>query len=161
MANFCEKINHVEADNQERSMHLMNKRQLILSSLKKSGKALSAYELIDFCKAEFNYALHPMTVYRALDFFQGKQLVHKLNSINKYLACDHNANGHEHDTIQFLICKSCDKIDEVNIQKSTLDDLHNNVLHAGFHFVISQLEMACICKSCHEKRFITHERTIK
>jgi Fur family zinc uptake transcriptional regulator len=151
MANFCEKINHVEVDNQARSMHPTNNRQLILSGLKKSGKALSAYELIDFCKAEFNYVLHPMTVYRALDFFQGKQLVHKLNSINKYLACDYNTNADKHDIIQFLICKICDKIDEVNIQKATLDDLHHNVLHAGFHFAISQLEMTCICKSCHEK----------
>jgi Fur family zinc uptake transcriptional regulator len=151
MANFCEKINHVEVDNQERSMHPTNNRQLILSGLKKSGKALSAYELIDFCKAEFNYVLHPMTVYRALDFFQGKQLVHKLNSINKYLACDYNTNADKHDIIQFLICKICDKIDEVNLHNATLDDLHHNVLHAGFHFAISQLEMTCICKSCHEK----------
>jgi Fur family zinc uptake transcriptional regulator len=161
MANVCENFNHIETHNQELSMRLTNKRQLILSSLIKSGKALSAYEIIEFCNAEFNYTLHPMTVYRALDFFRGRDLVHKLNSINKYIACAPNVKGHEHDIIQFLICKKCDKIDEVNIQKSTLDDLHHNVLHAGFHFVSSQLEMTCICKSCHEKSLLTHEKIIK
>ncbi len=161
MPNVCENFKHIEVHNQEQSVQLTNKRQLILSSLKKAGKALSAYELIDFCKAEFNSALHPMTVYRALDFFQGKHLVHKLNSINKYIARADTAGGHKHDIIQFLICKKCDKVDEVNIKQSTLDDLHHNVSHAGFHFVNSQLEMTCICKSCHEKNFITHERIIK
>jgi len=129
----------------------MNKRQIVLSALTKLGKALSPYELIDLCKIEFNLVLHPMTVYRALEFFQCEHLVHKLSSINKFIACTHTLVGeHERDIVQFLICKKCDKVDEISIQKSTLDDLHHNVSHAGFHFVSSQLEVACICKSCHE-----------
>lgn len=149
MTHATEGFNQIESHSQVLNLHLMNKRQAVLSTLKKSGKALSAYELIDFCKLEFNLVLHPMTVYRALEFFQCEHLVHKLHSINKFIASTHTLG--EHDIVQFLICKKCDKVDEINIQKSTLDDLHHNVSHAGFHFVSSQLEVACICKSCHEK----------
>ena len=151
MAYSSENFNHTEPNSQILDVHLMNKRQIVLKGLTKSEKALSAYELIDFCKNEFNLILHPMTVYRALDFFQNEHLVHKLNSINKYIACTHTLGEHEHDIVQFLICKKCEKIDEITIQKMTLDDLHHNVSDAGFHSDCSHLEMACICKSCHEK----------
>ena len=154
MTHTTEDYNQTESHSQELNLHLINKRQIVLSALTKSGKALSAYELIDFCKVEFNLILHPMTVYRALEFFECEHLVHKLSSINKFIACTHTTgeheHEHEHDIVQFLICKKCHKVDEISIQKSTLDDLHHNVSHAGFHFVSSQLEVACICKPCHE-----------
>ncbi len=158
MAHATEHFNYAESHSQELNLHLMNKRQIVLLALTKSGKALSAYELIDFCKVEFNLVLHPMTVYRALELFHCEHLVHKLNSINKYIACTHTLG--DHDIVQFLICKKCDKVDKINIQKSTLDDLHHNVSHAGFHFVSSQLEVACICKYCHES-FIAKEEIKK
>ena len=54
-----------------------------------SEKALSAYELIDFCKARFGEAIPVMTVYRILDFLQDEHLAHKLNLANKFRLCAH------------------------------------------------------------------------
>jgi len=116
--------------------------------LLQSEKALSAYELVEYCKNEFGEKLPAMSVYRILDFLQDEQLVHKLNLANKYVACAHITCNHEHQVPQFLICDNCQKVKEISINKSTIDTLQSNVEKAGFHLVSPQLEMNCLCKQC-------------
>ena len=113
-----------------------------------SEKALSAYELIDFCKARFGETIPVMTVYRILDFLQDEHLVHKLNLANKYVACAHITCDHAHDVPQFLICGQCQKVEEVRINTSIIAGLRNNVEQAGFHLASPQLEMNCVCDAC-------------
>ncbi len=77
------------------------KRGQVLEGLVKSKKALSAYELTDFCRNELGYELLPMSVYRILEFLENNQLVHRLNTSNKYIACSHITCGHRHRPPQF------------------------------------------------------------
>ena len=109
---------------------------------------MSAYELVDYCKKEFGENLPPMSVYRILDFLEEEHLVHKLNLANKYIACAHITCGHEHGIPQFLICSNCQRVEEIRINKSTINTLKNNVEDAGFHLISPQLEMNCLCDSC-------------
>ncbi|MDG1462466.1 MAG: transcriptional repressor, partial [Gammaproteobacteria bacterium] len=62
-----------------RGVRLTPKRKLVLSCLVQSERALSAYELIDICKAETDDRLPPMSMYRILDFLRNEHLVHKLD----------------------------------------------------------------------------------
>ena len=109
---------------------------------------MSAYELIDFCKARFGESIPVMTVYRILNFLQDEYLVHKLNSANKYVACAHITSDHAHAVPQFLICGQCQKVNEIRINKSIIAELRDNVERAGFHLASPQLEMNCICEAC-------------
>ena len=52
----------------ERGAKLTAKRKLVLESLLNSDKALSAYELADYCRVERGSEILPMSVYRILDF---------------------------------------------------------------------------------------------
>ena len=72
--------------------------------LLESDKALSAYELTEFCRDRLGFDLLPMSVYRILEFLEGEHLAHRLNLANKYVACSHITCEHEHDVPQFLIC---------------------------------------------------------
>lgn len=141
-------IDHAERHCKAHGSRLTIKRKHVLLGLLQSKKALSAYELIDICKAEFGEALPAMSMYRILDFLQSMHLVHKLNLANKYVACAHIACDHEHAAPQFLICGQCQKVKEISINKATIVEFQNNVKNAGFHLVSPQLEMNCICENC-------------
>lgn len=141
-------INHAEQHCKSNGSRLTEKRKNVLEGLLRSKKALSAYELADYCAKKFDQSLPAMSVYRILDFLQQEQLVHKLNLANKYVACSHIACNHAHAVPQFLICSECQKVEEISINKSMIDELQKNVENAGFHLSSPQLEMNCICDSC-------------
>ena len=48
---------------------LTAKRRQVLAGLVKSEKALSAYDLADYCREKLGTSLLPMSVYRMLNFF--------------------------------------------------------------------------------------------
>ena len=141
-------IEHAEHRCKAHGARLTNKRKQVLSGLLASQKALSAYELVDYCKAEFGESIPAMSVYRILDFLQDEHLVHKLSLANKYVACSHITCNHEHGVPQFLICGQCQKVEEISISKSTMTTLKKNITQAGFHLVSQQLEFDCLCDDC-------------
>lgn len=143
-------IHHAEKHCQSNGVRFTPKRKKILTGLLKSEKALSAYELIDVCKEEFGEAIPAMSVYRILDFLAEENLVHKLNLANKYVACSHIACDHSHEVPQFLICGECNKVEEISVAKTTMDELKDNIEQAGFHMVSPQLEINCVCRACTE-----------
>lgn len=149
--NINQIVTHAEALCKRHGARLTTKRKLVLSSLIQSGKALSAYDLIDLCKENFNENIPAMSIYRILEFLESEKLVHKLKLANKYVACSHITCDHDHGVPQFLICDTCDHVKEISINKSTVYQLKNDIEQAGFHLINSQLEMNCICNSCKDK----------
>ncbi|MDY7026033.1 MAG: transcriptional repressor [Pseudomonadota bacterium] len=150
-----EKLEQVIADAQRqcqsRGSRLTTKRKQVLSALVQSQKALSAYELIDVYKAQFDDSMPPMSMYRILDFLQSEHLVHKLNLANKFVACAHISCDHAHGVPQFLICGDCNNVQEVHIKPELIDELRDNVKAANFYLISPQLEMNCLCESCFEQ----------
>ena len=141
-------IQHAEQHCDMRGSRLTQKRKQVLTGLVKSNKALSAYELIDFCKQEYGESLPAMSVYRILDFLESELLVHKLNLANKYVACMHISCDHAHAVPQFLICKNCSIVKEITVEESTISDLGNTVKGAGYQLLSPQIELNCLCDNC-------------
>ena len=141
-------IEHAEQHCANQGIRLTTKRKQVLSGLLKSEKAMSAYEIVDYCKGEFGNAMPAMSVYRILDFLGEEHFVHKLNSSNKYVACSHITCDHGHDVTQFLICDQCQRVKEINVSQSMIEHLRNNIEDAGFHLTSPQLEMKCLCEQC-------------
>lgn len=132
----------------EKGGRLTIKRKQLLTGLVQSQKALSAYELIDYCKEHYGENIPAMSVYRILDFLEEVHLVHKLNLANKYVACAHICCDHAHGVPQFLICSNCNKVKEITIKPATMKDLKATVQEAGFKLLTPQLEMNCLCEDC-------------
>ncbi len=141
-------IDRAEQQCKKNGTRLTNKRKHILSGLLQSDKALSAYELVEYCKTEFDETMPAMSVYRILEFLQDERLVHKLNLANKYVACAHITCRHDHEVPQFLICQLCQRVKEVDINDSVVQSLRQNVRDAGFELDSPQLEINCICAGC-------------
>ena len=141
-------IDEAERRCKERGARLTEKRKQVLSGLLSSDTALSAYELVNYCNSEYGQSLPAMSVYRILDFLQEQRLVHKLNLANKYVACAHITCDHDHGVPQFLICGSCQRVEEISVAKSTINALKRSVQDAGYQLVSPQLEINCICGDC-------------
>lgn len=148
MPNIKATINHAEELCKSRGSRLTEKRKYVLNGLLSSKKALSAYELIDYCKEVFDISIPAMSVYRILEFLQNEQLVHKLNLANKYVACSHITCNHIHEVPQFLICNQCSNVKEIAIKRSLITTLKKNVEDAHYQLVSPQLELNCLCQSC-------------
>lgn len=144
-------IHHAEKHCSSHGARLTPKRKRVLTGLLASEKALSAYELMDFCTDMFGESIPAMSVYRILDFLEDEHLVHKLNLANKYVACSHIACNHTHEIPQFLICGECNRVEEIGIAKSTMVALQKNVENVGFRMVSPQIEMNCVCNRCAEQ----------
>lgn len=144
-------IIQAEKNCKEHGSRLTAKRKQVLFSLIQSGKALSAYDLIDLFEHDFNEKISAMSAYRILNFLESESLVHKLNLANKYIACAHITCDHAHGVPQFLICVSCNDVKEIKIKKTTIDELKQSVEEADFQLISPQLEMNCICNTCSEK----------
>ncbi|MFT5210010.1 MAG: Fur family zinc uptake transcriptional regulator [Flavobacterium sp.] len=141
-------INHAEQQCKQRGTKLTEKRRQVLTGLVQSKKALSAYELIDYCRDKLGQQLPAMSVYRILEFLEEEDLVHRLNLAKKYVACSHISCDHAHEIPQFLVCNSCNAVEEISINRSVIRSLKDAVVDAGFHLARPQLEFECYCNDC-------------
>ena len=128
---------------------ITSKRVNLFSILLASQKALSAYELADLYLEVFAAPIPAITVYRVLEFLQDKDLVHKLDTANKFVACSQFDCKHTHPPSQFLICNQCLKVKELGMSGAKFEELKQTIEDAGFHLDTQQLEMNCICTDCH------------
>lgn len=139
---------------EQRGTRLTEKRKQVLMGLLESDKALSAYELTEFCRDRLGFDLLPMSVYRILEFLEGEHLAHRLNLANKYVACSHITCEHEHDVPQFLICKECFHVKEVGLKRTFINTLEKAIDEAGFHLASHQIELDCVCDECSREETI-------
>lgn len=108
------------ADNAEfrRSGAVLNPAQRIaLSGLQAASGPLTAYQVLDLLRAELPTAAPP-TAYRALRRLIELGLVHRLESLNAYVACahDHGRDPAETATV-FAICDDCGRVNELSDPK--------------------------------------------
>ena len=151
MSNVQTILDHAESNCRAHGAKLTSKRKQVLSGLVASKKAMSAYELVDYCKEQYGESLPPMSVYRILDFLRHENLVHKLDLANKYIACAHITCKHDHGVPQFLICSTCQRAEEITVAESMINSLKASVENAGFLLSSPQLEMSCLCKQCSDR----------
>ena len=109
-----------------------------------SDRPLSAYELIALLEQRQERKIAPLTVYRHLDFLMRVGLVHRLQSAQSYLPCEHPDHPHES---QFLLCSSCGHVDEV--ESSGLETLLSKIADQhGFRPDNAVVEIEGVCDNC-------------
>ena len=99
---------------------------------------IKAYDLLEQLRPDRG-SPKPPTVYRALDFFARLGLVHRVEALNAYIACDHTHPGH---IAEFFICERCDEVKETHAHN------HENCAPDGFVISSSVIEHYGMCQSC-------------
>ena len=100
--------------------------------------AIKAYDLLDQLKPEHG-SPKPPTVYRALEFLSRLGLVHRVEALNAFIACDHSHEGHHPE---FFICENCERVQ----QRHAHD--HSDCRPKGFVIKRSVVEHYGLCANC-------------
>ena len=148
MTKLKDSIESAEQKCHQRGKKLTRRRREVLTMLLQVNRAVSAYELVDLCNENSNEPMPPMSVYRILEFLQAEQFVHKLETANKYIACNHIACEHEHKQPQFLICNDCHKVQELDTSSEALSSVEAAASMLNFKLLSPQLEVTGYCGLC-------------
>ena len=107
-------------------------------------RPVSAYELIALLEKRQKRKIAPLTAYRHLDFLMRVGLVHRLESTQSYVLCEHPGHAHE---CQYLLCSSCGQVDEV--ESKSLETLLLKIAdQRGFQPQNAVVEIKGLCSSC-------------
>ena len=123
---------------------LTNNQQTILDLLEKSKEPLKAYAILYDTQKKGIKA--PLQVYRALDKLIEIGKVHKIESKNSYMACEHK-NCNSSTSTSFLICETCDQVSEIT-QKNLASYFAKQSEQADFKYAKHNLEIFGECKDC-------------
>ena len=127
---------------------LTNNQQTVLDLLEKSKEPLKAYAILFDIQKKGIKA--PLQVYRALDKLIEIGKVHKIESKNSYIACEHK-NCNSSTSTSFLICETCDQVTELK-KKNLSEYFSKQSTQANFKYAKHNLEIYGMCKDCKNKK---------
>jgi Fur family zinc uptake transcriptional regulator len=129
---------------QTADVKLTRNQQLVFDALTDAQTPLSAYTLLDQLRDSGFRA--PLQVYRALEKLIEIGQVHRLESLNSFVACQHTDCDH-HKAVAFAICNSCENVDELsNAELSSLVKSISTDSH--FELESSVVELRGKCEAC-------------
>jgi Fur family zinc uptake transcriptional regulator len=116
-------------------------RRQVLTAIWESHVPIGAYDIL----AQLNTGggrNAPMAVYRALDFLLEHGLVHRVASLNAFVGCAHPGEAHGS---QFLICRVCGSVGEINTKA-----INVAVARAAPGFAVENevIEISGVCPHC-------------
>jgi len=127
------------------STELTKNQRLVFDALNKAQAPLSAYSLLDQLRESGFRA--PLQVYRALEKLQQFGMVHRLESLNAFVACAH-PHDHRHGLMAFAICDACGQVTEFS--DAAIESRLGIWAHdSGFHAEKTTIEIRGNCAACH------------
>jgi len=127
-------------------MKLTKNQELVFGRLQKSSTPQSAYELLDSLREDGLRA--PLQIYRALDKLIELELVHRLESVNAFIACNHgDHHSHSSGFCAFAICEACGQVTEFsdNVISTQLQDWASA---SHFKTKSTTVEIRGLCANC-------------
>jgi len=125
---------------------LTKNQKLVMGRLSHAKGALSAYTILDELRDEGFKA--PLQVYRALDKLVEIGLVHKLESLNAFIACQHpSCEGATTETVVFTICENCGDVEEL-VNEKLLSSINGLASKIDFALKQSVIELRGVCSAC-------------
>jgi len=123
--------------------HELTKNQtLVFNTLSRAEGPLSAYTILDQLRGDGFRA--PLQVYRALEKLLDYGMVHRLESINAFVACAH---PHNHGMIAFAICEKCGQVSEFSDDIIT-QRVREWTTQNGFKQTKTTIEIRGVCAAC-------------
>ena len=121
---------------------LTRNQGLVHAHLVLAGRAMSAYDLLNALRGDGLRA--PVQVYRALEKLTASGLVHRIESLNSYVACDRA----KHDSaVAFAICDACGAVNEFTLP-AALEPLASWAEQNNFRTRQTTIEIAGLCYAC-------------
>ena len=129
---------------QHRYPDLTPNQSLVMGALSEAKTPLGAYTILDQLRACGFRA--PLQVYRALDKLMEFGMVHRLESLNAFVACG-QPESEDHRATAFTICDDCGEVAEIP-DDSLAQRLDNLASEAGFQLTEPTVELRGVCQGC-------------
>lgn len=123
---------------------LTRNQSLVEGTLASAASPMTAYQILDALRADGLNA--PLQVYRALDKLVHYGLVHRLESINAFVACQQH-DCHDTRRVAFAICDECGDVREFPVA-SVSKHLEHWAKSEDFELVSTVLEIRGRCSRC-------------
>ena len=133
-----------EAVCMSRSLRLTKIRKRVLELIWAGHEPATAYQLLKKLRTEKENA-EPPTVYRALDFLLENNLVHRIESLNAFIGCDHPERDH---ASQFMICSNCNQVAELVDPLTINNAVSKEARKIGFKVLNQTIEIMGLCAAC-------------
>ena len=127
----------------EHDLRITQPRALVMEIVAASKGPLTAYEVLDALGKKMDKP-KPPTAYRALEFLSGHGFIHRIESLNAYVACNED---HQHHGSQFMICEKCGHVEEVHMCHVP-DGFQKQADKKGFTLSHWNAELHGTCKKC-------------
>ncbi len=141
-ANVIAALNLAEERCGRSGKRLTDLRRQVLEIVAASPTPMGAYDVLSEL-SQIRGRTDPPTVYRSLEFLLDLGLLHRVESLNAYLAC---SEAHEHVS-QFLICRSCGATTELS-RGSVVETLRDAAKSQGFSPDRFTVEVSGTCTTC-------------
>ena len=132
----------------KRNLILKNKltknQTLVLNVLLKAGLPLSAYSILEKLRKHGFKA--PLQVYRALEKLVDTGQVHRIESKNAFIACEHSSCEISQMTA-FTICQKCEKVSEV-MDEELSNYVNLRAEKLGISMTKTNIEFHGLCERC-------------
>ncbi|MEM7067263.1 MAG: Fur family transcriptional regulator [Pseudomonadota bacterium] len=127
---------------------LTKNQSLVMNTLSDAKAPLSAYTILHELREHGFRA--PLQVYRALDKLVEFGLVHRLESLNAFVACQHpSCENESQDTVLFTICEKCGNVQEL-VNDRLVNVFSSLAKEVQFSLKESVIELRGICANCKE-----------
>ncbi len=121
-------------------------QQLVLRTLVDARAPLSAYGILQ--RLQESSIRAPLQVYRALERLIERGLVHRLESLNSFIVCEHQGD-HSRHPVAFAICDACGDVEEF-VDSSVERGLTRWSKGRAFRAKRVTVELRGLCESCSE-----------
>jgi Fur family zinc uptake transcriptional regulator len=140
-----ETLRAAEAKCRSEGLRLTPQRRAVFQALAEAKRPLGAYDLIEILRRDGGRPPAPIAIYRALDFLKDNGFIHRLETLNAFIACPHL--HHTGERIVFLICETCRHVEEA-IAAPLNEALAAIAAERGFFAARQVVELAGTCRSC-------------
>lgn len=128
---------------ESRRLRLTARRREVLEILLASHQPLGAYDILaELNRGDGGRPVAPPSVYRALEYLLEAGLIHRIESRNAFVFCAHP--GHRSQA-QFLICRDCERVAELESRDGRLLAAASRLGFAVDHSVV---EITGVCAEC-------------
>lgn len=132
----------IEAEILSRGEKLTAPRRRVLEMILEAGAPVKAYDLIARFHTDGQSA-KPPTVYRALSFLETMGLVHRIESLNAFVACTLSGAPH---VAAFLICTCCNTT--LELASPATQTLIETAKANGHRVEHVNIELRGLCAKC-------------
>jgi len=134
---------------QDKGLAFTPLRRQVYALIAAEHTPVGAYDLLDQLKKQRANAA-PVTIYRALDFLLEAGLIHRIDALQAYAACEVHGHG-EHESAEHgglvLVCSRCKQLTE--FEDATLErQIERTALEHGFQVAHHLIEIRGLCNRC-------------